>query len=78
MPKRLNAKRARQDELGISQAIWVRSGAGKHPRPTHDAMNGTKYDVNKGMWDPAVERWIFPGEEINCRCISRSIIPGFS
>jgi SPP1 gp7 family putative phage head morphogenesis protein len=70
--------RARQDELGISEAIWVHSGAGKHPRPTHVAMNGKKYDVNKGMWDSAVNRWIFPGEEINCRCISRSIIPGFS
>jgi SPP1 gp7 family putative phage head morphogenesis protein len=70
--------RARQDELGISEAIWVHSGAGKHPRPTHVAMNGKKYDVNKGMWDPAVKRGIFPGEEINCRCFSRSIIQGFS
>jgi uncharacterized protein with gpF-like domain len=66
------------DQLGITEAIWVHSGAGKHPRPTHVAMNGKKYDVNKGMWDPAVKRWIFPGEEINCRCVSRSIIPGFS
>jgi SPP1 gp7 family putative phage head morphogenesis protein len=70
--------RARQDELGISEAIWVHSSAGKHPRPTHVEMNGKKYDVNKGMWDPAVKRWIFPGEEINCRCFSRSVIPGFS
>ncbi|CCE05779.1 conserved hypothetical protein [Bradyrhizobium sp. STM 3843] len=70
--------RARQDELGITQAIWVHSGGGKHPRPTHVAMDGKKYDVNKGMWDSAVQRWIFPGEEINCRCISRPVIPGFS
>ena len=70
--------RARQDELGITEAIWVHSGAGKHPRPTHVAMNGTKYDVNKGMWDPAVKRWICPGEEINCRCFSRPVIQGFS
>jgi SPP1 gp7 family putative phage head morphogenesis protein len=69
--------RARQDELGITQAIWVHSGAGKHPRPTHLDMNGQKYDVKKGMWDPAVKRWIFPGEEINCRCFCRSVIPGF-
>jgi hypothetical protein len=26
-------------------------------------MNGTKYDVNKGMWDPAARRLIFPGED---------------
>ena len=49
--------RARQNELGITEAIWVHSGAGKHPRPTHVAMNGAKYDVKKGMWDPAVKRW---------------------
>jgi SPP1 gp7 family putative phage head morphogenesis protein len=70
--------RARQDELGLNEAIWVHSGGGKHPRPTHVAMHGKQYDVNKGMWDEAVQRWIFPGEEINCRCVSRSIIPGFS
>ena len=70
--------RARQDELGITEAIWVHSGAGNHPRPTQVAMNGEKYDVKKGMWDPAVKRWIFPGEEINCRCFSKSVIPGFS
>jgi hypothetical protein len=40
-------------------------------------MNRTRY-VNNGMWDPAVKRWIFPGEEINSRRISRSIIQGFS
>ena len=27
-------------------------------------MNGKKYDVAKGMWNPAVKRWIYPGEEI--------------
>jgi uncharacterized protein with gpF-like domain len=30
--------RARQDELRLNEAIWVHSGAGKHPRPTHVAM----------------------------------------
>jgi len=56
----------------------VHSGAGKHPRPTHVAMNGKKYDVNIGMWDEAVKRWVYPGEGINCRCISRPVISGFS
>ena len=70
--------RARQDEVGITQAIWGHSGGGKHPRPTHVAMNGKKYDVRKGMWDPAVKRWIFPSEEVNCRCFSRPVIQGFS
>ncbi len=68
-------QRARQKELGISEAIWMHSHAGKEPRPTHVAMNGKRYKVEKGMYDSAVRKWIFPGEEINCRCTSRSVLP---
>jgi SPP1 gp7 family putative phage head morphogenesis protein len=68
--------RARQAELGITQAKWRHSGAGKHPRPTHVANNDKLYDVAKGWWDPAVKRYIFPGTEPNCRCVSISVIPG--
>lgn len=70
--------RARQDELGITEAVWVHSGGGKHPRPTHVAANGKKYDIKKGMWDSAVQKFVLPGELINCRCVSRSVVPGFS
>ena len=66
--------RARQQELGIKRAIWVHSSAGRHPRPEHVAANGKEYDVDKGMW--LERRWTWPGREINCRCVSRSIIPG--
>lgn len=69
--------RARQEQLGL-QAKWRHSGGGKHPRPTHLAMNSKQYDPAKGMWDPAVQRFIRPGEEPHCRCISVSIVPGFS
>jgi len=68
-------QRARQQELGIIQAIWMHSHAGRTPRPTHVAMNGKRYDVEKGMWDSAVQRFIWPGEEINCRCQGRSVLP---
>lgn len=71
-------QRARQIELGIEEAIWMHSHAGKKPRPTHVAMNGKRYDVKKGMWDSAVKEYILPGTLINCRCTSRSVIPGFS
>lgn len=69
--------RARQIELDL-KAIWVHSGAGKHPRPTHVKQNGKEYDPVRGWFDPAVRRWIHPGSEINCRCFSRSVVPGFS
>lgn len=67
--------RARQLELGIVEAIWMHSHAGKVPRPTHLAMNGRRYKVAEGMYDPAVDRFVFPGELINCRCTGRSVLP---
>jgi SPP1 gp7 family putative phage head morphogenesis protein len=67
--------RARQQEIGITQALWTHSSAGKHPRPEHVAADGKPYDVAKGMWLEG--KWTWPGHEINCRCISRSIVPGF-
>lgn len=68
-------QRARQKELGITEAVWMHSHAGKTPRPTHLAMDGKRYDIDKGLWDSAVQKWIFPGEEINCRCVGRSVLP---
>jgi SPP1 gp7 family putative phage head morphogenesis protein len=70
--------RARLIELGIQEAIWIHSHAGKTPRPSHVAMHGKKYDVVKGMWDPDEGEWITPGFLINCRCVSRPIVKGFS
>lgn len=70
--------RARQQELGITEAIWMHSHAGEVPRPTHLAMNGKKYDVTQGMWDKDEGAYIWPGQLINCRCTSRSVIPGFN
>jgi len=70
--------RARQLELGIKEAIWMHSHAGKAPRPTHVAMNGKKFDVAKGMYDSHEKRFVLCGELPNCRCFSRSVVPGFS
>jgi SPP1 gp7 family putative phage head morphogenesis protein len=68
--------RVRQRELGITEAIWLHSSAGKHPRPSHVAMNGKRYLIAEGMEDPDEGRKILPGELVNCRCVSRSVIPG--
>jgi uncharacterized protein with gpF-like domain len=72
--------RARQVELGLTEAIWVHSGAGKHPRPSHvkAGRDKTKYNTRTGWLDPEVGKHILPGELPNCRCISRAIIKGFS
>lgn len=67
---------ARRSELGITEAIWRHSHAGKVPRPTHVAMHGKRYNIKEGMYDSAVGKNVWPGTEINCRCSSRSVIPG--
>jgi SPP1 gp7 family putative phage head morphogenesis protein len=67
--------RVRQRELGITKAIWVHSAGGKHPRPEHVAFSGSTYDIEKGAFLEG--KWTWPGVEINCRCVSRSVVPGF-
>jgi hypothetical protein len=60
--------RARQQEVGITEAIWLHSAGGKEPRKTHLANTGKKYDPAKGWFDPdpRVRKRIWPGELINC------------
>lgn len=70
--------RARQIEVGITEAVWMHSHAGKTPRPKHVAADGRRYDVKKGLPIGDKGEWVFPGQEINCRCTSKSIIKGFS
>ena len=67
--------RVRQEGLGMTEAIWLHSHAGKVPRPEHVKWNGKKYDVNKGMWSEVDKEWVWPGTCINCRCSSRGILP---
>lgn len=67
-------ERAKRQELGITKAIWLHSHAGKKPRPSHLAANGKEFDVSKGMYLDG--EWVQPGELINCRCCSKSIIEG--
>jgi SPP1 gp7 family putative phage head morphogenesis protein len=65
--------RARQMELGITEAIWMHSHAGKNPRPDHVKANGTVYKIAEGCRISG--EYIQPGEEINCRCTSRPVLP---
>jgi SPP1 gp7 family putative phage head morphogenesis protein len=60
-------------DLGVTQAVWHHSHAGKTPRPSHVAANGKVYELSKGL---LVEgEYIQPGQEINCRCTCRAIVP---
>lgn len=71
---KLNAatNRTRKLELGITQAIWMHSHAGKKPRPSHVAADGKVYDVAKGMYLDG--KWTWPGVEPNCRCSDKGVL----
>lgn len=66
---------ARRTELGLFEAIWVHSGAGKEPRHSH-VMAGKKklrFDTREGAYIDG--KYILPGQEINCRCSSKTVLP---
>lgn len=71
--------RVRQEEAGIEEAVWLHSHGGKEPRPTHLANSGKRYKIATGWFDddPKVRRHIWPGELVNCRCVSKPVIKGF-
>jgi hypothetical protein len=60
--------KVRQTELGIRTAIWVHSGGGHHPRPSHlkAGREKTVYDVEKGWYDPDEGKFIWPGQLVHC------------
>ena len=65
--------RARQLELGLTEAIWMHSHAGKTPRPDHVAANGKRYKIAEGCLISG--QYLQPGEAVNCRCTSRPVLP---
>jgi uncharacterized protein with gpF-like domain len=69
---------ARRAEIGIVEAQWQHSNAGKVPRPSHvkAGRDKVRFKIADGWYDPDEGKRIQPGELINCRCTSRSVIPG--
>ena len=68
--------RLEAEECGITRAVWQHVTASTHPRPSHELMSGTEYDIAQGCWDDTVGRHIQPGELINCNCRSKWVVPG--
>lgn len=72
--------RVRQQEAGITEAIWIHSAGGKAPRPSHVRAGREKarFSLAEGWWDPDEKKYVLPGELINCRCVSRPVVSGFA
>jgi len=68
-----NVNRARQMQLGITHARWRHSRGGRHPRPSHVAANGQRYEIAKGCYIDG--EYIQPGYLPRCRCVAQSILP---
>lgn len=63
---------ARAEELGITDAIWVHSSAGKTFRHDHVKANGTRYKIKEGCYISG--EFIQPAFKINCRCRAKLVI----
>lgn len=72
--------RARYVEIGIDESIWRHSHGGKTPRPSHvkAGRDKVRYRVDEGWLDPAINKRIWPGTEINCRCYAQPVLKGFA
>lgn len=66
---------ARRMEIGITEAVWMHSHAGKTPRQDHLSANGKRFKVSEGCLISG--EYIQPGWMINCRCTSRSVLPTY-
>ena len=68
--------RERCKSAGITHGIWVhRAGGSKTYRQSHLKMNGEKFELAAGCYDPHEGREVHPGELINCKCDFRPVIP---
>lgn len=65
---------ANDEALGISHGIWVHVMGKYTSRETHIKMNGKKFKLKEGLYDPAVGRNVQCAELPYCRCIYRAII----
>ena len=66
---------ARAKALGVKQGRWIKRGGTNNPRESHEAMDQKIYDLDKGMYDPAVGRYVWPGSEPGCTCTFEIVIP---
>ena len=61
--------RLRQEQAGLKSYEWLTSDD-ERVRPSHDAHNGKVYSWSK----PPVTTGN-PGDDVNCRCTARAVVP---
>jgi uncharacterized protein with gpF-like domain len=69
--------RIRRMDLGLLEAVWVHTGAARHPRPSHVAAGRShmRFKIDDGALIDG--EYIHPGQKPGCNCVSMPIIPGY-
>lgn len=68
-------QRTCDEQLGITQGVWVHRAGSKSSRLTHQKMAGKLFDLNKGLYDSDVKRDVLPAELWGCRCTYHRVLP---
>lgn len=63
--------------LGVTEGIWVHVPGKYTSRDSHINMNGKRFKLDEGMYDPDVGFHVQPAELPYCRCCFRAVLPGF-
>jgi SPP1 gp7 family putative phage head morphogenesis protein len=66
--------KVRAQGLGIRMAVWITMRDEK-VRRTHEDRHGQEFTLARGCWSPLDQKYILPGEEYNCRCVYKLIMP---
>jgi hypothetical protein len=75
LSKKANAKNlSRQIEIGITHGVWHFLFL-KNPSCNHQSLHEKHFPLSKGMLFG--DKYIYPGEEPNCRCWYTCVIAGF-
>lgn len=65
--------RANAVQAGATEGVWIHVPGKYTSRKSHEKMHGKKFDLNKGMWDEAEQKWVLPGQLAGCACTYRPL-----
>lgn len=64
----------RAQKLGITKAVWIAS-KDERTRPSHADRDGVEFDLSEGCYSSKDRKYLIPGVDYNCRCVSRMVLP---
>jgi len=66
--------KARAQNLGITEALWITS-RDERVRPCHKVRDKKKFTLSEGLYSSCDGRSLLPGVDYQCRCTYELIIP---